>query len=318
MARCKKEKRPLTAVELALKKLASKDEAERAQAETELREMGSGAIGELSDIMKVESERRKKGQHQFFVVIGAYIGIIVLVLISLFAYRAITGNSVDVPEWIFNLFQYSGVLGGAMAVSQTQKSAGKALALLQDPKTVGFLAEALWFGDKKIQEQAKTALIRLLPLVQPSDVEDMTPEQRDCLYKALKDKDAQLVLAILNALRLIGDGHALPHVQRLIDHPEVNGIRNDLVKKTAEETLPYIQEFASKEQAAGTLLRAVSAPMDEDTLLRPAGTGMGTDPDLLLRPTGVEEGQQTINITPLVANYSQNQEPEQLHARNGH
>jgi hypothetical protein len=109
--------------------------------------------------------------------------------------------------------------------TRIQREAAQALAGIEDLRAVGPLAEALEYrspgSQPTIYPVITGALRRLLPRMQASDAHLLTEPQRSCLYRALLKGDAELVLAIVKALEQIGDGKALPYVEKLAEEPEV-------------------------------------------------------------------------------------------------
>lgn len=155
------------------------------------------------------------------------------------------------------------------------------LTFYNDIRAVGPLAEALEYRDVDLREQAKIALIRLLPRLQASDAVLFTTEQRNRLYRALNSPDVEFVLAILKALEQIGDAKALPYVEKLASGGDAaNG--EERVRRAAQACLPYLRERAERETP--TLLRAASVVESApNSLLRPAAAGNDAEPEQLLR-----------------------------------
>src|SRR5262249_8872055 len=96
-------------------------------------------------------------------------------------------------------------LGGLQSITDRQKTTANALAMFEDIRTVGPLAEALEFTQENslvklhTPKIAASTLTRLLPNLQPTDAELLNAEQRACLCRALGTNNIGLSLAILKA-----------------------------------------------------------------------------------------------------------------------
>ena len=182
---------------------------------------------------------------------------------------------------IFLIVMYSGVV-----ISQQAKSAAVAIARFDDVRAVGPLAEALWFKDKYVTSAASTALIRLLPRLQASDACLLSPRQRSCLNKALRERNPSLTLAILKAWEQVGDSAAIADVESIAEGRGEGG-QFPKVVRAAKDCLPFLRQSAERVQAASQLLRpANDSSVPSDNLLRPVLPHTSPEPsEQLLRPT---------------------------------
>ena len=99
------------------------------------------------------------------------------------------------------------------------------LAQRDDIRVVGPLAEALRSWDREAQEIAEAALIRLLPRLRAEHDVLLTPDQRKTLNRALRGRNELLALAILKALKHIGDSaESLTCVTRMVYERSRSGI----------------------------------------------------------------------------------------------
>jgi hypothetical protein len=185
---------------------------------------------------------------------------------------------------------------------QLRKSTG-IMSDLDDVRLVGPLAEMLKIEDRHVRVRAGAALTQLLPRLQASDADLLNAAQRTLLCRVLAyplndlfrsdlvvlltrqtKPMADLQVAILKAFEQVGDGKALPVVERMAVGPAQTADQQR-VKAAAVECLPFLQARAIREQAHQTLLRASSASEpNPDILLRPAGTATTTEAQELLRP----------------------------------
>jgi len=98
------------------------------------------------------------------------------------------------------------------------KQAAPMLARLEDVRLVGLLVEILEFGGTEVGQAAQKTLTVLLPRLQAGDADLLSEAQRAILYRRLAARDEEsenFRLAILQALERVGDGKALPVVERL-------------------------------------------------------------------------------------------------------
>ena len=262
-------------------KLSAKRPDERARAEEAIARLGPNAVDALMAVLRREAGKRKR-KRRILAAVVSYMLIMTTIII-------VSGK----VEMIGSVTSLSSVIATLAAISQVQKNAARKLTEFDDPRTVGFLAEALHFQDKALREAAAGRLAALLPKLKASDAGLMSDEQRLCLYKAIVlpspriacDADWALLRAALPALEQIGDERALPYVDAIIDRTPRNAAESEIVD-LARQCRPALAERIEQQRVAMTLLRPSEAPSEgADILLRPAmGVGQ-TDPDLLLRPS---------------------------------
>lgn len=175
-----------------------------------------------------------------------------------------------------------------LVVSRSQHQAAFLLAKhFDDISVVGPLTEALEYRNRAVREAAATSLIRLLPRLQATDTDLLTFAQRGNLHRALLRDNVELALAILSALEQVGDGRAIPNVQKLasgfgLAHQEKR------VQESARQTLACLRQRVELQRAPQILLRAASASeVGAGTLLRPAAGVADTQEHVLLRPANV-------------------------------
>jgi hypothetical protein len=193
------------------------------------------------------------------------------------------------------LFYIAVLLGTRIAGVRWNKTAGE-IAKSGDVRMVGPLVEA--YSALSLSQEnrpVREALTVLLPRLQASDARVLTEEHRQILNRVLgsgipsysREKN-RLVLAILKAYEQVGDGSALPFVERLASGRSAGVSRE--VREAAQACLPFLQERAERERASRELLRAASASdTPSDVLLRPAGGTIEADPQQLLRASASDE-----------------------------
>jgi hypothetical protein len=167
------------------------------------------------------------------------------------------------------------------------KNIASELVNAEDLRIVGPLAEMVVFQSGGGASAIATYLLtRLLPRLQASDADLLNTNQRACLYRSLTTvtNNSDYLIAALKALEQIGDGEALPFVERLAEGRQRTA-GAERVQVAARDCLPYLRLRADKARASQTLLRASSASdTPPNLLLRPAQSRDDAEPEQLLRP----------------------------------
>jgi len=201
--------------------------------------------------------------------------------------------------WLFLIFGGSKVTD---ARADRRKRTAGLLARTRDPRAVNVLAVAHRSGDPATRAVAAKALAEVLPMLKASDAERITPEGMRALIAILNIRgtgvagliDMGLILAVLDALKQVGDARAIPAVERLIAMPyfinvivriserwHYRAIGDSVrrVRSSAEECLEVLRVRAKLERDRNTLLRpAERSDGEERVLLRPAmGVPLGQD-----------------------------------------
>jgi len=247
----------------------------------------------------LEEETRKRKRRRTWVIVGllSYIGLMLIMTLVM---------SIQDHKFHPQMLQFMGSMGGlislAFAYSRTHRAAARKAAEYEDPRVVGHLANMLEVQDKDTRQVVEEALIGLLPKMRASDAGLLNAEQRESLYRGLRRKNPELVLAILKALEQIGDSRAIPYVEKLEKalqeqraaaeaqgrSQEAAEIDNRIL--VAKECLQFLQDHAQQEQARQTLLRASDAArVAPDSLLRPATGKSDQESGSLLRASRPEE-----------------------------
>jgi hypothetical protein len=150
-------------------------------------------------------------------------------------------------------------------------------------------------SDYRAYQAAVQALTHLLPRLTAEDSSQLSAKQRQNLPRVLqyvanprstRRYNIPFALAILKALEEIGDGVAIPSIQRLAKmKPRTEEQR--LLREAAEMCLSRLRERDQEVELQNSLLRA-SSSVPTDTLLRAVTETPTTDPTQLLR-AGQEE-----------------------------
>jgi hypothetical protein len=238
-------------------------------------------------LAELEEQRRGQGQP------GMRLGFLLAAYLTVPVAAWKTAESFFAADWL------ACGLWGATVVTATQlhrfslfpkhRELMRRLAEFDDVAGVGALAETLEWPDRRVQDMAARALVRLLPKLRASDGRLLSPAQRGCLYRMLSmrhiGRDGALALAILEALQQVGDKAAIPYVERLARSTALTPTQRK-VRQAAEECLPYLRISADNQQASQSLLRASAQEnVPADALLRPVFTVVSQEPEELLRAT---------------------------------
>lgn len=128
----------------------------------------------------------------------------------------------------------------------------RSLVELDDIRTIGAVVD-LWERDSGRRTTFDTSsrldalLIRLLLRLEPEDAYLLNDRQRRALHDELKGYNAPLVLAILKALKQVGDSKAIRYVERLAQGRGV-AAKNSEIQAVAEECLPILCARAELEK----------------------------------------------------------------------
>ena len=148
---------------------------------------------------------------------------------------------------------------------------------------IAALIDAMEFTDEPTACRARMAVIDLLPCLEAEDGVLLRNRQRTSLHRALRGSNAELILAILQALEQIGDSKAISYVQRLTSCP-VWITDSEHISFMAKRCLLALNSRMEADQTARALVRAVSASTaDSEILVRPTCREEAREPKELLR-----------------------------------
>lgn len=210
----------------------------------------------------------------------------------------ITRGQTGIPFWLILMIAFGG--GAAELKTANQRQSATALARTRDPRALNALAIAYRDGDPDTRQVCEQGLRSILGSVRASDAVHLSDEGLAALLGILHYRDMRYALkvAVLKGLEQIGDGRAIPAVQRMLNPSGVAplGLRvlrrfgvvpsdpYESVVEAARACLPYLEERAEAQRQRERLLRPATAPTGQsDHLLRPAGSD-STPEEQLLRP----------------------------------
>jgi hypothetical protein len=192
------------------------------------------------------------------------------------------------PFWV--LFSGGAIGAAAQSAKTARQKAAETVEKARDPRLVGVLAAYATGGDPVLRAPAIRALMKTLPQVGAAQEWLFTSEEQLALVRLLKErKGLEFLTRLLRVLKVVGDHHALPVVQKLVENPqEVLNVENSHqihkeIQEYALHCLPEIEARAELSLQRSSLLRAAEHPDEDTTLLRPAGT-TAEPQEQLLRP----------------------------------
>ena len=189
-------------------------------------------------------------------------------------------------EWTF-ITLYPWVFLGALVYERgtavsIRAEAARALGQLAHPESLETLIGALQ-QDRRVRQAAVEALPNVLASLTPDYYGQIRADTMQGLCRLLTNEDETLAVAILQAFVHVGDGSALPIVEKLAAGGGRAG-RETRVQQAAQICLPVLQARLARERDPQVLLRASFVPqMPSDQLLRPASEADAVDPMEMLR-----------------------------------
>ena len=243
-------------------------------------------IDALLATLQAEKDKQRKAVKQYLKVLYANVICILLAGILQFVLKS--------PQWVifawFSAFFSFLTLRFIFGDIEKKHKITDALVKAKDVRVIGPLCDARLYADHNRMLLIDEALIYLLPLLKVSDSKLLTAPQWQSIYSRLHGNNAPLVLAILKALEQIGDGGALPYVEKLAEgNGQYLAAKDGRVWNAAKACLPFLRERAAQESVSKTLLRPSAEAASPDTLLRPVTGRTETPPQQLLRANHAEE-----------------------------
>lgn len=178
------------------------------------------------------------------------------------------------------ILSYFWIQGGW--VDRVRVEALRALGMRGAPGGLPAVLEAFANSSGQVRRASIEAMLRLLPRLSAAHYGTFGADVTAKLVGLLGYEDA-LAGAALHALGAVGHGSAAKAVAQRLERLPPGDLR-----ETALRVLPVLEERLRRENEARTLLRPSAAPLQPETLLRPAGTG-ATDDERLLRPSRSSE-----------------------------
>lgn len=258
----------------------------RTEYERRLNELGPTAVETLLVLVRRDVKRNR---------LHRYTGIAFIVLslaINLISYWVDHKSQKNLLLFI-TFGQFLCLMLGMVFLAWYPHRSARVLSDFDDVRIVGSLLEAC--EDIDAATAIHEALTRILPQMKASDAHMLNTHQKKKLYEMIglpklfgkygRNEDETLQLVILRALQQIGDGAAMPYVEKLANPPAGAKVSKE-VQEAARECLPFLTQRAEQERLSMTLLRAAGTMETQSgELLRPAATNVESDPRALLRAT---------------------------------
>ena len=232
----------------------------------------------LSELNSESARYTHKIQRRRRVVLGLCIaGAVTMLLNALYHkhYHVLGSSNV---WWIFFVF-------GSVTMSQKYRSLASKAATIPDPRFVGPLLEAYSKADKKIKLPLRNSITQQIQALSVESPDLLKETHRRAIDNILQDEKGQLDYDFHSAVILLLTQHAdeqnLRTCEHLIDKNETRSLTEKL-----NEALPRIRAAADRASQRATLLRAAAAPVQPQTLLRPAAPILDVQPESLLRAVG--------------------------------
>ena len=192
----------------------------------------------------------------------------------------------------FALMTLTLVCGIPWNIKRMNRIRARALLTLgrwREPRHLSLLLREYVEKKGRVRLAAEVALREVLPLLETGDTGERAADFVPNLCRALLRKERQVLdytpreealeILILEALGKVGDGHAVPTVQRL-----ARGGRTPCLRELAGSILPILQARSRQATDPDQLLRGADRPENPSaTLLRPAHEA-STPSEQLLRP----------------------------------
>jgi len=145
----------------------------------------------------------------------------------------------------------------------------------REPRHLSLLLREYVEKKGRVRLAAEVALREVLPLLEMGDTGERAVDFVPNLCRALRRKERQILdyspreealeILMLEALGKVGDGQALPTVQRIAARG-----RTPRLQELAQNILPVLQARSRQATDPNQLLRGVDRPENPNTLLRPA------------------------------------------------
>lgn len=179
-----------------------------------------------------------------------------------------------------------------LTYSLTRCAAAKSLARLRLPDSVAPLVSATNYQPdfvanvqnwRKIRRIAREGLPEAISTLRPEHYLQLEPTIVPNLTLLINDREEAMALLALDALGKVGDGRAVIPVQRLLAK-HASPRRREI----ANAILPLLHYRQQQENSYTHLLRASSAPVGPETLLRAASGKPDDAPETLLRASDLD------------------------------
>ncbi|HXG23161.1 MAG TPA: hypothetical protein VNJ09_01305 [Chthonomonadales bacterium] len=265
-------------IERMVRQLSTQSHRRRREAEEALREQADEHVEDLLAIATREMRRWRRGSEILHNFLSATIcfGMV-------YATGILFSHPPNLDPW-FGPEALGMALGGIvlllvkMALRFLRPApvrAARALTQVEDTRAIGLLLDALPLGNAAFRNEIQEALTRLLPYLPPGDYLRLSDPQRERLYGLLLTGKYCVRLAVLNLLKRVADGAALPHVRTMARFD-----KDPYLRSAAADFATFLEARFGEHHVI--LLRPVQKPANDHLLLRPAQGRVEVNPSVLL------------------------------------
>jgi hypothetical protein len=165
------------------------------------------------------------------------------------------------------------------------RAAMEALSHVGEPASLSAIARA--YVQRPLREAASRALVKVAARLRPEDHGTVSGDTVPALCRAISKADPETEIVILQALAAVGDGRAIPAVERVAITAQ-----SPQTREAAYTALPILRQRAEDSRASGMLLRPSSARGGgEPVLLRAASAGTNADAAQMLMRAAAGRGR---------------------------
>jgi hypothetical protein len=267
--------------------------------------MGAEDVEALIHYIQKESLRFQRRRKLYFKLaigfgcIGVPLTILCIVMSNLAASRGDHGSAGAWGGAIGGILGGGGggILGGCsflLAPSPNMAAAANLLSQFDDLRAAGVMSQALTYptNTPEVKIAIAQSLIRLLPRITPDTEDVLNAEQRASLIRYVRkgqpDKEGDLLLPILQTLKMMGETDAIPAARDL-------AVRKTTTPKGLEvidavvDCRKALEELLGRRRTGETLLRPSKESIDPSAiLLRTVQNEPTENSELLLRPSSSE------------------------------
>ncbi len=254
-----------TSLKNLLKELNSRNKWRRITALDETRQLPPEQLLKLAEMESQVYKQRLKN--------GRIIGISIFLFVSAFTIWLCKHINWSFPLYLLITTAFNFVNIYWFLPEKAHRNVAELLTHSTDIRLLGpTLSMMSKTRDKEVTKLCISSLKQILPLVCAEHENLLTNEQKSVFIDILrKPGDFELDIAVVRALKYIGDERAIPLLEKLTHiNPSIKKKDMELLQSAADESLPSLLEIVARQKISGTLLRASAEPVTVDSLLRPA------------------------------------------------
>ncbi len=148
--------------------------------------------------------------------------------------------------------------------------------------------EAYFAGDPLLKAKVRAKLTEVLQTEQAAEYAGLSREHKQKLFQDFAQFNPALTLALIETIRHYGGAAEVEFIQTLSHSAPFYGVL-PAAQAAAAQALPEVLARAEREKVGAQMLRASSAPVGKETLLRPVLETPTEEETQLLRASGRTE-----------------------------